>query len=62
MLYNRCNDSKRKAATFELKALLKLFATTKNFQNIFMVIDALDECPRGGDREEILGLIAEMKT
>jgi len=27
-----------------------------------MVIDALDKCLRDGDREEVLGLIAEIKT
>ena len=61
-LYSRCNGGKRKAAMPELKALLKLFAMMKKLQNVFMVIDALDECPRDGDREEILGLIAEMKS
>lgn len=61
-LYSRCNDGKRKATMPDLKASLKLFAMMKKLRNIFMVIDALDECPKDGDREEILGLIAEMKT
>jgi hypothetical protein len=61
-LYSRCNDGERKAAMPNLKAILKPFTMMKKLQNIFMVIDALDECPRDGDREEVLGLIAEMKT
>lgn len=64
-LYKRCNDGKHKADLASLKTALKLFAVAEEMHNIFLVADALDECPKNGDRElrnELLELIAEIKS
>jgi hypothetical protein len=34
----------------------------KTFEDVFIVIDDLDECPRNGERVEILPLISEMRS
>jgi hypothetical protein len=63
-LYKRCNNGKQKAAIYDLKSVLALFAEMKEL-DIFIVADALDECPKGrekGFREELLELIVEVKA
>src|SRR5437773_9476547 len=60
-LYKRCNDGKQKAAMRNLKAVLELFAVMEEV-DIFIVADALDECPKNAEklreepREELLKL------
>ncbi|KAH0533900.1 hypothetical protein FGG08_007482, partial [Glutinoglossum americanum] len=63
-LYKRCNDGKQEAAIHDLKSALALFAETKELDDIFIVTDALDECPKNKEkefREELLELITEVK-
>jgi ankyrin repeat domain-containing protein 50 len=64
-LYKRCNDGKRKADLPNLKAVLKHFAVAEELYDIFIITDALDECPKHGGRElrnDLLGLITEIKS
>jgi hypothetical protein len=46
-LYERCGDGKRRPTSSELSSLLKSEAL--NFSKLFIVIDALDECPSVDD-------------
>jgi ankyrin repeat domain-containing protein 50 len=59
-LHKRCNNGQEKAAMHELKAALS--GMVKDFEDVFIIVDALDECPKNGEREELLGLITEMKS
>ena len=59
-LYKRCNDGQQKAAIRELGAMLSL--TLKSLNDVFVVIDALDECPKDGERGDFLKLIREIKS
>jgi hypothetical protein len=59
-LYKRCNYGQQKAAIRDLGAMLSL--TLKNLKDVFVVIDALDECPKDGEREDLLKLIGEIKS
>lgn len=68
-LYDRCSVWKRRAAMSDLRAILKLLTSrvegeaTAYINDIFIVIDALDECPqRDYERKEALDLIEEMKS
>lgn len=64
-LYKRCDNGNRKAAVPELKEVLKHLAVVKDLDHIFIIVDALDECPHDeihGLREEALGLIGEFET
>jgi hypothetical protein len=64
-LYKRCNNGKHKVDMSDLKAVLKLFAVAEELHDFFIVADALDECPKNGERElrnELLGLIIEMNS
>jgi ankyrin repeat domain-containing protein 50 len=59
-LYKRCNNGQVRAAMHDLKAALSVIA--KGFEDVFIIADALDECPKNGEREELLGLIKEIKS
>lgn len=59
-LYKRCNNGNQKAGKRELKATLSQLM--KDLDDLFIVVDALDECPKHGKREELLELIAEIKA
>jgi hypothetical protein len=59
-LYEGCNKGQQKAAMRELKAALSL--VLKDLEDAFIVIDALDECPKDGERGELLELITEIKS
>ena len=64
-LYKRCDNGNRKAAVPELKKVLKHLAVVKDLDDIFIIVDALDECPHDevhGLREEALDLIVEFET
>lgn len=61
-LYNRYYGTKQKATTAELIPLLKAMATTYTFDDIYIVLDAVDECPKGEEREGLLDLIAEIRS
>jgi len=57
-LYKRCNNGQQQAAVRELSATLSLIV--RDFEDVFIVIDALDECPKDGERGELLTLIEEI--
>ena len=47
-LYKSCNNGHQKAAKRELKAMLSQLI--KDLEDVFIVVDALDECPKNGKR------------
>jgi hypothetical protein len=59
-LHKRCGDGQQRPAVRELNSILSLM--TREFEDIFIVIDALDECPKNGDRGDVLKLISEFKS
>ena len=61
-LYHKCNNGSRKPALHDLKVILADFSTSIYLDDIFIVADALDECPQNADksRQEVLELIAEI--
>lgn len=64
-LYKRCDNRNRKAAVPELKEVLNHLAVVKDLDDIFIIIDALDECLHNevhGLREEALDLIGDFET
>jgi archaellum biogenesis ATPase FlaH len=69
VLYDRCFALKQHAAMSELRAILKLLAsrisveTTTTTKDIFIVIDALDECSkRDEERQETLDVIEDIRS
>lgn len=60
-LYKACNNGSGVATLDALQAAL--FAVAEKFGDVFIVADALDECPKNGNlREELLELIKDMNT
>lgn len=60
-LYKACNNGRGLAALDTL--LAALYAMAEKFDDVFIVADALDECPNDGTlREELLELIKDMST
>lgn len=60
-LYKACNNGRGLAALDTL--LVALYAMAEKFDDVFIVADALDECPNDGTlREELLELIKDMST
>jgi hypothetical protein len=50
-LYKRCNNGSQKPAMHDLRGALALFAVTKELNDVFIILDALDECPKNGESE-----------
>lgn len=63
-LYFRCNDGEYQADMPSLIETLKTFAVGKELQHIFIVGDALDECPMNERdlRTELLDLLTEIRS
>jgi len=64
-LYEECKDGTHKADMPSLIAILKLLAVADEPYDLFIVVDALDECPKDEGKElrkELLDLIAEIKS
>jgi len=63
-MYKRCNDGNHKADMDNLRAVLKLFAAAEELHDLFIIADALDECPKNEKelREELLDLITEINS
>lgn len=61
-LYNKYYGTRQKATADELIPLLKAMVTTNKFNDIYLVLDAVDECPKGDERVELLDLIAEIRS
>jgi hypothetical protein len=59
-LYERHNCGQQTAAISDLKTALDVLM--KTFEDVFIIIDALDECPKNGERVEILPLIPDIGT
>jgi hypothetical protein len=61
-IHREYNNGGQKPAMHDLKMVLMLFAETKQLDDVFIVIDALDECPKNGDepRRELLELVLEI--
>ncbi|MCJ1347463.1 hypothetical protein MMC31_005688 [Peltigera leucophlebia] len=60
-LYRACNNGRGVATLDALRAAL--FAVVDKFGDVFIVADALDECPNNENlREELLELIKDMST
>jgi hypothetical protein len=59
-LYKHCNYGMKQPNLSELKEIL--FNVIKNLEQVFIVIDALDECPKNGEREDLLGMILDLKS
>jgi hypothetical protein len=59
-LHKRRNNGQERGASHELKAVLS--GIVKDFEDVFIIADALEECPKNGEREELLRLITEMKS
>jgi hypothetical protein len=64
-LYKRCIEGKHQADLQDLTAILRLFAVADELDDLFIVVDALDECPKDDGKElrnELLDLITEIKS
>ena len=59
-LYQKCMNGLQRASVQEL--MMALSWIVNGFEDVFIVIDALDECPKSGEREELLELIREIKS
>ncbi|EEQ35613.1 hypothetical protein McanMca71_002980 [Microsporum canis] len=57
----KCNFGSETPALLDLTAIFKLFAESKDVQNIFLVIDALDECP-AHNRQELLDFLRTISS
>jgi ankyrin repeat domain-containing protein 50 len=59
-VYERCSFGELQASADDLKEML--FCTIEASGHVFIVVDALDECPSNGDREKLLAVISDMKS
>jgi len=61
-LYKGCNNGNRQPTLRELSALFTTFAKHDIIADIYIVVDALDECPQdeNNGRKELLELISTM--
>jgi hypothetical protein len=58
-LYKRCNNGNQKPPIHDLKEMLLLFARSKQFGDLFIIFDAVDECPKK-EREELRAEVLEL--
>jgi hypothetical protein len=56
--YERCNYGKHRAALGDLKNML--FKVIEDMNDVFIVLDALDESPKNGGREQLLATISDI--
>jgi hypothetical protein len=54
-LYEKCKCGREKPSTQELELILPI--VVKSLNNAYLVVDALDECPKGLEREKLLKLV-----
>jgi ankyrin repeat domain-containing protein 50 len=59
-LYERCSYGKLQASVDDLRDML--FYTIEALGHVFIVVDALDECPQNGGRKQLLAVISDMKS
>ena len=60
-LYKRCRAGQDKANLKNLLVLTQDLLAQQESQNIFFIIDALDECPKWDERYELLETLADIK-
>ena len=60
-LYKRCRAGQDKASLKNLLVLMQDLLAQQEYQSIFFIIDALDECPKGDDRHELLKTLTDIK-
>jgi hypothetical protein len=58
--YGRCNKGNLQPGLNELIQMLT--HVIKDLDNVFIVIDALAECPKDGERDQLLAAISEIKA
>ena len=64
-MYNRCGRGNQTPSLNDLKDIMSYFATASEFNDIFLILDALDECPKDGNedsRSELLEWIQEISN
>ncbi|MCJ1385865.1 hypothetical protein MMC17_008989 [Xylographa soralifera] len=59
-LYKKCSDGSQTPALSDLTEVMRIYATGNDLQDIYIVLDALDECPKGDLRDELLSLIKDI--
>ncbi|MCJ1437731.1 hypothetical protein MMC27_007118 [Xylographa pallens] len=59
-LYEKCSNGNQKVAPCDLIKVMRIYATGGDPQDIYIVLDALDECPEGDLRDEVLKLITDL--
>jgi ankyrin repeat domain-containing protein 50 len=58
VLYKGCSEGQHRASVHDLKVILPL--VVKDIEDVFIVIDGLDECAKIGERGELLTLVEEI--
>jgi len=58
--YDRCNKGNLQPSLSELIQIL--VHVIEDLENVFIVIDALDECPKDGERDQLLVAISDIKA
>jgi len=61
MLYEKCGNGRYPPPVRDLISVINAFATLEKIDDIYIVLDALDECPKTGpedQRAELLGALA----
>jgi hypothetical protein len=58
--YERCSYGKHRPSLADLKDMF--FHAIEGLDDIFVVLDALDECPRNGERTSLLAAISDLIT
>ncbi|KAH8792864.1 hypothetical protein F5882DRAFT_516605 [Hyaloscypha sp. PMI_1271] len=59
-LYERCNHGKLQPGLGELTGMLS--EVIQSLGHVFIVIDALDECPKGEERDSLLAVLSNIKS
>jgi hypothetical protein len=59
-LYERCNHGKLQPGLDELTGMLS--EAIQSLGHVFIVIDALDECPKGEERDSLLAVLSNIKS
>lgn len=59
-IYEHCNHGALQPGLDELIGML--FTVTEGFQHAFVIIDALDECPKDSERVQLLKTISNLQT
>ena len=58
--YERCSSGKHQASIDEMRTML--FKVAESLDDVFIILDALDECPKNGEREQLLVALSEIMS